>query len=109
MDDLTKDAKYLLGKIYAEYLANINNGITKTQAKIIGSSQSINENLVPEEIFEDTDETMKELGRTGYVKNTYADNVVYFSVLTDKSIIYMENRFKNDIKAVFSFLSKLKS
>lgn len=108
MDDLTKDAKYLLSKIYAEYLANINNGISKNRAKIIGSSQSINKNLVPEEIFEDTDETMKELGRAGYVKNTYADDVVYFSVLTDKTIIYMENRFSNNVKKIVDFISKLK-
>lgn len=108
MDDLTKDGQYLLAKIYEEYLLNINNGIDKGQAKMIGSSEGINQKLVPEQVFEDTDETMRELGRAGYVKNTYADNIVYFSVLTDKTIIYMENRFSNNVKKIVDFISKLK-
>lgn len=108
MDDLTKDAQYLLTKIYEEYLLNINNGIDKVQAKMIGSSEEINQNLVPEQIVEDTDETMRELGRAGYVTNTLADNMVYFSVLTDKTIIYMENRFSNNVKQIIDFISKLK-
>ncbi|MFS7394010.1 hypothetical protein AB6888_14305 [Carnobacterium maltaromaticum] len=108
MDTLTKDAKYLLTVIYKEYLLDINNGISKNIAKQIGSSESINNNLVPEKLFDDVDETMGELGRADFLKNFYADNVVYQSVLTDKSIIYMETKFVRGLKDITEFLLKLK-
>lgn len=108
MDDLTKDGQYLLGKIYEEYLLNINNGVSKSNAKQIGSSHSVHKNLVPNELFDDVEETMRELGRAGYLKNSYADNIVYFSIITDKTIVYMENKFKNNVKSIVDFLSKLK-
>lgn len=108
MEDLTKDGQYLLGKIYEEYLLDINNGISKSKAKSIGSSRLIHEKLVPNELFEDVDETMRELGRSGYLKNSHADNIVYFSFITDKTVLYMENRFKNNVKSIVDFISKLK-
>lgn len=108
MDDLTKDGQYLLGKIYEDYLLNINNGISKNQAKQLGSSHEINDNLVPNELFEDVDETMRELHRAEYIDAFYADDTVFQAILSDKSIIIMENRFGNNVKKLIDFLLKLK-
>lgn len=107
MDDLTKVSQYLLGKIYKDYLLNINNGMSKSNAKLIGSSHSVHKKLVLNELFDDVEEIMRVLDRAGYLKNSYAGNIVYFSVLTDKTILYMENRFENNMKSIIDFISKL--
>lgn len=104
--DLTKDSKELLAIIYKEYLSKINNGVAKSDAKIIGDAKSVNE-LAKDWMLEDVVETMSELGKAEYIKNTYADNTIYFSVLLDKSIIYFENKNINTIKSIADWLLKL--
>lgn len=108
MDNLTKDGKYLLALIYKEYLLDINNGISKSEAKQIGSSETINKKLVPNELFEDVDTTLQELGETGFLKNQYGDDIVCDSLLTNKAIVYMETKFVRGLKEVTDFLIKLK-
>lgn len=94
--------------MYKDYLLKLNNGIGRSQAKSIGSSVEVSENLVREMYQEDVDELMRELGRSDYLTNFYADNIVFMSTINDKTIVYMENRFKNSIKDVVDFISKLK-
>ncbi|CRH18865.1 conserved hypothetical protein [Carnobacterium maltaromaticum] len=108
MDTMTKDAKYLLAVIYKEYLLDINNGVSKNVAKQIGSSETINNKLVPDKLFDDVDETMRELERSYFLENFYADDVVYQSTLTDKSIVYMETKLVRGLKDMTEFLLKLK-
>lgn len=108
MDTMTKDAKYLLAVIYKEYLLDINNGVSKNVAKQIGSSETINNKLVPDKLFDDVDETMRELERSYFLENFYADDVVYQSTLTDKSIVYMETKLVRGLKDLTEFLLKLK-
>lgn len=105
--NLTKDSKELLAIIYKEYLNKINNGISKSDAKIIGDAKSVNE-LAKDWMLEDVVETMSELRRADYISNTYADNTVYFSTLLDKTIIYFENKNINTIKTIADWILRLK-
>lgn len=106
--ELTKDADKLFCLIYKRYLEDIKSGKSKSSAKQTGSSKEILErhfkNL--ELSFEDVDETCRELSRSGFLHCIYADDVVYHSEITDKGIIYMEQRFKNGLAGVVDFIAK---
>ena len=65
---LSKDADYLICLIYKHYLELRDNGISKSDAKILGNSQEVNQNIIPEWSLEDTDDTCREL-----IKNDLLD------------------------------------
>lgn len=45
---LSRDADYLICLIYKYYLDLHDNGIPKSQAKLLGSSENINNNIIPD-------------------------------------------------------------
>lgn len=108
MDEIqiTKDSKQLLAIIYKEYLSKINNGVAKSKAKLIGHSDDVCL-LAPDWFTDDVVETMKELDRGGFIKNTAPGSTIYFSILLDKTIIYFENKNINTIKSVADWAFKL--
>lgn len=106
---LTHDSDYLICAMYKEYLKRRKEGIAKVNAKSFQDSQWIKDNLMPEWSFEDVDETCRELHRAKLLDNMYASNVVYFSCLTDLGIVYMENRFKNNLSAIAENMAKIKA
>lgn len=104
---LSKDADYLICLIYKYYLELRDNGFSKTDAKSLGDSHDVNEKIIPEWSFDDTDDTCRELIRKDLLDNRiYVDNYCGFMQLSDKGIIYMENRFKNGFKEVTDFIAK---
>lgn len=106
--ELTKDADKLFCLIYKGYLEDVKSGISKSNAKITWSSKDIfNRHSDKLKLtFEDVDETCRELSRKGLLKCDYADDVVYHSEITDKGIIYMEQRFKNGLTGLIDFIAK---
>lgn len=106
---LTKDSEYLICSLYKSYKEKRKSGIPKQDAKQCGSSGSIHKDLMPEWSFEDVDETCRELHRADLLHCEYADNVCYFVLLTDRSIIYMENRFTDGLSQVLEYMAKIKS
>ena len=50
----------------------------------------------------DIDDSLMELGRNGYLKIYIGGDFE----LTDQSIVYMENRFKNGLKELAAFISQ---
>jgi len=106
--ELTKDAEYMLCAIYKSYKEKRKNGISKSEAKCTGGAGNIHSNLMPEWSFADVDETCRELSRAGFLACLYADNVTYYADLTDKAVIYMENRFINGLTGVLEYMAKIK-
>ena len=104
---ITKEADALICLMYKKYCEDRKNNISKVKAKQFGSSKIIHETILPKWSFEDVDETCRELSRAGLVNNSYADNIVYSCYLSDLGIIYMENRFKNNLKELIEYISKL--
>lgn len=105
---ISREADLLLCNIYEEYLKKRNSKISKSDAKYFGSS----ENLVSKVsfmTFEDIDDTCRELGRSGLLFIQYADNICYRIALSDAGIIYMENRFGNQVSSLLDTINKLKS
>lgn len=105
---LSKDADYLICLIYKYYLELRDNGIPKSKAKILGSSEEINNNIIPEWSFDDVDDTCRELGKVNLLSIGYADDVCYHVLLNDEAIIHMENRFANKIKNLLDYIDKIK-
>lgn len=105
---ISVEADLLLCHIYDEYLKKRNNKVPKATAKFFGSSEVLIP-LVPFMIFEDIDDTCRELGKAGFLFIQYADNICYHISLTDAGIVYMENRFGNQVSTLLDWISKLKS
>lgn len=103
---LSKDGVKFLATLYKDYLDRCKAGMGKEHAAYFGSSKDIQQRLVPNELLEDVDETIRELDQAQMVDVLYADDTVYDCSLSDFAIIYMENRFKNGAKDVLDLLSK---
>lgn len=106
---LTNDGDYLMCVLYNRYLERRKAGDTKDKARMMGSANDIFTKLLSEWRYEDVLETCNELSRAEMLKCFYADNTVYSSYLTDDAIVYMENRFMNNIDDLLNTISKLKS
>lgn len=106
---LTKDSDYLICAIFKSYMDQRKSGTPKSNAKMLGSSKTLHEELMPEWSFEDVDETCRELHRAGLLQCTYADNVAYYVSLNDAGIIYMENRFAGKFDTIVEYMAKVKS
>lgn len=103
--ELTKDSEKLICLLYKDYLEKRKSGQSKSEANDFGSSHDIHENLCSDWLFDDVDDTCRELSRSGLLRCLWADDIAYIVRLSDSGITYMENRFKNDIKDVLEFLS----
>lgn len=105
---ISREADLLLCNIYEVYLKKRNNKIPKSEAKSFGSSEDLAPK-VPFMIFEDVDDTCRELSKIGFLSIQYANNICYHIALTDAGIVYMENRFGNQVSALLDWIGKLKS
>lgn len=103
---LTKDSDKLICLLYKTYLEKRKSGLSKSAANSFGSSHDIHENLCPDWIFEDVDDTCRELSRANLLDCLWADNIAYHVSISDSGIIYMENRFVNGLLEVTDFISK---
>lgn len=106
---LTKDSDYLICSLYKNYLQKRNSGITKSQAKDVGSAEDIQQEIFPNWSLDDVEETCRELARADMLHCFDADNTIYMAILSDNAIIYMENRFENKVNTVIDYISKIKS
>jgi hypothetical protein len=106
---LTKDADALISVLYKAYLQELKNNVPKGEAKYLGDSAFFQSEYLPKWDFERVDETCRELDRGGFLECLYADDVVNDAVITDKAIIYMEQRFKNGLNELLDYLQKIRS
>lgn len=106
--ELTKSADRLICSMYKAYLSRIKDGQSKFQARQFGSQQVFGPDLVPGEAPADVRMACIELRNAGLLQIVDAGSRIIRANLTDKGIIYLENRFKEGLKAVVSFLSMFK-
>lgn len=100
--ELTKDTDKFLCIVYKEYLSRRKGGIRKSQAINFDDPTSLVDQLLLDETPDDIADSISELAKAGFVE-TYIDSSFH---LNNKSIIYMENRFKNGLLEVADFISK---
>ena len=100
--ELTKNADKLLCFMYKIFLDRKKLGQSQHEArKFIGHFYESDENLSrwPKA---DVDDALMELGKSGYLRITIGPAFE----LTDLAIIKLENRFKNGVKDLLSFISQ---
>lgn len=103
---LTKEAKTVLYHMYKEYLIRRDNHVSRSESKEFGSAENIHSFLFPDWELEDVVDTLRELGRNGFVNNFIADDTVCTCTLTDSAIIKMENQKKETLLSVVDFIAK---
>lgn len=108
MIKLSEKADALVCLIYKYYLSLYDNGIKSSQAQRLGSSIDINNNIVPEWSFDDVDNTCRELGKSDLLSIFYAEDICYDVSLNDNAIVYMENRFNNNLNKLLNYISIIK-
>lgn len=101
MVSISKDADKLLCVLYKEFLNRRKNGFTKMDARRFKSGTI--PTLEPITNWQATDVTdaMMELARANLLRILLGGDCD----LNDQAIIYMENRFKDGLKEVLSFLA----
>lgn len=106
---ITKDADALLCLLYKHYRQQLKNDVSKSQAKMFGSCDEIQELIAPKWTVDYVNETLSELSQAELINCLYGDGVVQACGLTNDGIIYMENRFKDGLDSVLDYLGKIKS
>lgn len=99
---LTKESDKFLAIIYKEYLTRRKSGISKFQAVTFEKEEMINNDKLSSCLESDIESNIEELHRQHLIEMDLA----YDFELTDLGIVYMENRFKNNINEVTDFIAK---
>lgn len=108
MDKLTSTAKKLLCKLYKSYLEKCKSGLSKTDANRFNSCECIHNELVPTWIFSDVENACRELNQKNFIHCSWYDNTGFNISLTSDAISILENRFKNNVKSLLSFIADIK-
>lgn len=105
MDDLTRDQKFLLVSMYREMLRRKSDeSFTSPVDYFVDSTSLIDLFSLP--FSEDYVATLCwNLHNKGYLICHSGDTIADEILISDKTIVCMENRFKNGLKEVISFLS----
>lgn len=106
---ISKDADYLICTLYHEYRTRLKNGIAKSDAIYFGDAEMIQNTIAPELSTTDISEISRELCNNNYLAGLYADDELTESALTPSAIVYMENRFSNNVSSLLDTISKLRS
>ena len=104
MDDLTKEQKFLLVSMYKEVLSR-QPALSMEKANYFEDSNEVQALFMRH--LSSSDLCWK-LQSKGYILCYPGDDLSNEIQLTDETIVYMENRFSNNIKELFNLLLKLK-
>ncbi len=102
MIELTKDADKMLCTLYKVFLNRKKEGKSKRESRRFEDSYFIEKDPFLSMNQEDVTDTRLELARNGLMKIYIGGDCD----LTDAAIVYLENRFKNGVADVLSFLSQ---
>lgn len=104
MDDLTNEQKRLLVSMYQEVLSR-QPALSMEQANFFKNSDQLIELFSLDMSSKYVSELCWKLKTKGYIACYRGDNLANDISLSNQTIIYMENKFKNGLKDVLSFLS----
>ncbi len=107
MDDLTKEQKFLLVSMYKEVLSR-QPALSMEKANYFEDSNEVQALFMPHLSSDYVSDLCWKLQSKGYILCYPGDDLSNEIQLADETIVYMENRFSNNIKELFNFLLKLK-
>lgn len=99
--ELTRDGERMTAAIYKSYLEKRKAGQSKSEAKCF-SSDALKRDYFCDESLSDFMDTLREVTKTFSCKEFIDGSFV----LSNSLIVYMENRFKNGLADVLSFLAQ---
>lgn len=107
--NLTNDAKFLLSKMYAQYISARESGKSKSESRLCADSiPELKKSLMPEWSIEDTLDTCLEL-HTKHLIDAYTNNGNLFRMtLTTDAIAILEVSFKDKLDTVLDYATKIK-
>jgi len=108
VDDLTKQQQYIITNLYKIFKDRQKRGLSRSESKIFKSSDEVRKEFFDYLNKEDFIADTRTLRGKDYITGSFASNMVVEIAISDKTIIYMENRFKNNIKDIVKFLSDIK-
>ncbi|APD19959.1 hypothetical protein ACB385_001140 [Staphylococcus pseudintermedius] len=108
-ETLTKDQQYILSVLYKDYLECVKSGSVKLTCNNFDSAQDIHLKYFQKLHFEDVENDLKKLKKYEFLNGIFADNTIYQVVISDKTIVYFENQFKNNLKSIIDSISKIAS
>ena len=97
--ELTKDSSKVLVLLYKEYLTKVKSGCSKSQSREFDGNKL---NFITDMHPDDIENCLEELNKNNLIET----NILGDFNLTDIAVYNMENRFKNNIKDVLSFISQ---
>lgn len=106
MDDLTKSQKKVLISMY-ELMLNRQPALPEKEANFFGSADQVNSDCELGYSHEEISDICIALAGKGYITGDYGDDTLDLISLSDGTIVYMENKFKNNMKSLISFLAEL--
>lgn len=109
LDYVTNDGKYLLGRLYSEYIKRRKTKMPKREAVFFDDPNNIHENYMSEWIIEDVITVCLELKNKGFLSGLPASDSLMNISLTSEAIAVMENSFSDKIETVLEWASKIKS
>lgn len=104
MNDLTKEQKKLLVSIYKEVLSR-QPALSMEMANAFKDSDQLIELFSLDLSSDYVSSLCWNLEAKGYITCSPGDDLANNISLSDKTIVFMENKFKNGLKDVLSFLS----
>jgi hypothetical protein len=108
LDDLTNEQKVLLSTMYKEYLS-LQPALSPEEANYFEDSDLIQQKYLPDYSGDYVSDMCWKLRAKGYIQCTPGDNLANNIALTDKTIVYMENKFKKNFMAITNFIIDLVS
>lgn len=108
VNDLTKQQQYIITNLYKIFKDKQKRGLSRSESKNFKSSDEVHKEFFDYLNKEDFIADTRTLRGKDYITGAFASNMVVEIAISDKTIIYMENRFKNNIKDIVKFLSDIK-
>ena len=106
MDDLTNEQKLLLTAMYRDYL-ELSKKVGPEKANAFGDSDEINYKYFIDRSNSYVSSLCWTLYRKGYINCCGGDNIANEISITDDTIIYFENKFKNNASKVLNAINEL--
>lgn len=105
MDNLTNEQKHLLVSMYKEVLSR-QPALSFDEANYFRDSDEVRDLFLPSDPSDHVSDLCWKLRYKSYLICYPGDDLANDIKLTDETIIYMENKFKNGLKDVVNFLTK---
>lgn len=102
--ELTKDTDKIFCLVYKEYLNRKKLGFSKDLSVKFEHPEALQLDFLQEFHADDIHSSVRELSQNNMIRKYINDSFK----LSDKGIIYMENRFKNGIKEILEYISLIK-